>query len=208
MLAALPPASAIFVFGVIYGSLAQDRMGVTATIVSSLIIFSGSVQFTLVALLAAGAGPLALVAGAATLNLRNVVLGAVVRPRVDAPPLKRGLMAWFLTDEATGLAITAGAANASYVLVVAGSMFYVAWQLGTILGVLGASLDALRDAATAVFPVLFIGLAALACSSWSVAARAVAAAVVAGLAAWLWPGSQGVVAVLAAVLVSIPGRNA
>jgi predicted branched-subunit amino acid permease len=207
MLAALPPASAIFVFGVIYGSLAQDRMGVTATILSSLIIFSGSVQFTLVALLAAGAGPLALVAGAATLNLRNVVLGAVVRPRVDAPPLRRGLMAWFLTDEATGLAITAGV-DASYVLVVAGSMFYVAWQLGTILGVLGASLDALRDAATAVFPVLFIGLAALACPSWPVAGRAVAAAVVAGLAAWLWPGSQGVVAVLAAVLVSIPGRAA
>ena len=206
VVAALPPASAIFVFGVIYGSLAQEQMGVTATILSSLIIFSGSVQFTLVALLAAGAGPMALVAGAATLNLRNIVLGAVVRPRVDASPVRRGLMAWFLTDEAAGLAITAGV-DASFVLVVAGSMFYVAWQLGTVLGVLGAGLDALRDAATAVFPVLFIGLAALACPSWPIAARAVAAAVVAGLAAWLWPDWQGVVAVLAAVLVSIPGRK-
>ena len=180
-------------------------MGATTTILSSLLIFSGSVQFTLIALLTSGAGAPALFAGAATLNLRNLVLGAVVRPRVDRGPLKRGLMAWFLTDEAAGLAIVSGA-DASSVLIVAGSMFYVAWQLGTVLGVLGATVESLRDAATAVFPVLFIGLAALSCPSWSVAARAVAAAMAAGLSAWLWPGSQGIVAVLAAVLVSIPGR--
>ncbi|MDQ3619870.1 MAG: AzlC family ABC transporter permease [Actinomycetota bacterium] len=68
-------------FGVIYGSLIGPEIGATATMVSSLVIFSGSVQFTL-----AGYSPRvrvgALIAGAATLNLRNLVLGAVMRPRI------------------------------------------------------------------------------------------------------------------------------
>jgi predicted branched-subunit amino acid permease len=124
---ALPPAAAIFVFGVIYGSLAGPELGATATMVSSLLIFSGSVQFTLIALLTAGAGTTALVASAAALNLRNLVLGAVLRPRMDASPLRRGAMGWFLTDEATGLALTVEE-DTPRVLVLAGTMFYAAWQ--------------------------------------------------------------------------------
>ena len=206
MMAGLPAALAIAVFGVIYGSLAGSRLGAGTTVASSLLIFSGAVQFTVVALVASGAGPAALIVGAVMLNLRNLVLGAVLRPRVAGSRVRRAAMGWFLTDEATGLAITAGS-NAASVLWIAGTMFYVSWQVGTLLGLLGASVDVLQDAATAVFPVLFVALAAVACSSWSVAARAVVAAVAAGLAAWLWPGSQGPVAVLAAVAVSIPGRS-
>lgn len=37
------PAGAIFVFGAIYGSVARPLMGAGATIVSSLLIFSGAV---------------------------------------------------------------------------------------------------------------------------------------------------------------------
>ena len=202
----MAPAIAIFVFGVIYGSLAEPLMGTPLTVLSSLLIFSGSVQFTIAALLTAGAGVAAIIAGAAALHLRNVVLGAMLRPRVDRPPGVRGGLAWFLTDEAAGIAV-ASPTNTSVVLLVAGSMFYVAWQLGTALGVLGASVGELRHAAGAVFPVLFIGLAAATCSSWGNAARAVVAAVAAGLASWLWPGSQGVAAVVAALAVSIPERR-
>ena len=204
ILTAVAPATAIFIFGVIYGSVAKPLLGTTATILSSLLIFSGSVQFTLAALVTAGAGTPALIVGAMTLNVRNLVLGAVLRPRVKRGPLKRGALAWFLTDEAAGLAI-ASKGDAGTILVVSGVMFYSAWQGGTILGVLGASLESLQDAAAAVFPVLFIGLAALACPSWSVAVRAVVAATVAALASWLWPGSQGIVAIVAAILVAIPG---
>src|SRR5918996_1501121 len=105
--AASPAAAAIIVFGVIYGSLARPLIGVTATILSSLLIFSGSVQFTIAALLSAGTGPGALVAGSVTLNLRNLVLGAVLRPRVNLGPLRRAGLGWFLTDEAAGLAVAA-----------------------------------------------------------------------------------------------------
>lgn len=206
IVAALPAAAAIFVFGVIYGSLAGPVLGATATILSSLLIFSGSVQFTLIALLAAGAGPAALLAGAATLNLRNLVLGAVLRPRMDRTRVRRGAMAWFLTDEAAGLALMS-ATEAPRVLVLSGALFYASWQAGTAVGLVGASVDALRDAAASVFPVLFVGLAAAVCPSWAVAGRSGVAAVLVALASWVWPGSQGLAAVLAAVAVAVPGRR-
>src|SRR5688572_27890085 len=123
MVAASPPAAAIAVFGVIYGSVAEPELGAARTILSSILIFSGSVQFTLVALLTAGAGTAALVAGAMMLNLRNLVLGAMLRPRVGGGRLRRAGIAWFLTDEAAGLAV-ATRGNASSILLVAGTMFY------------------------------------------------------------------------------------
>ena len=206
LLTALPPAAAIAVFGVIYGSLMGPRIGTAATMATSLLIFSGSVQFTLAALLASGAGAGALIAGAASLNLRNLALGAVMRPRVDRSRLQRAWMGWFLTDEAVGLTLVSDG-EAGRTLVVSGGIFYVSWQVGTALGLAGASLDALGEAAGAVFPVLFIGLAAAACPSWSMALRAVMAALAAGAAAWLWPGSEGFVAVLVGLAVAIPGRR-
>lgn len=203
---AAAPAAAIFVFGVIYGSLAHPLMGPTATMLSSLLIFSGSVQFTVAGLLSAGAGTAALLGGAATLNLRNIALGAVMRPRIERPPLQRAGLAWFLTDEAVGLSLLPDA-DARRTLLLSGSLFYVTWQAGTALGLLGASVETVAAAAEAVFPVLFIGLAALTCSSRSIAIRAVVAAAATTGALLLWPGSRGVAAVVAAIAVAIPGRG-
>jgi predicted branched-subunit amino acid permease len=181
-------------------------MGAGATMLSSLFIFSGSVQFTLAGLLSAGAGVGALVAGAATLNLRNVALGAVMRPRIRRRPVERAGLAWFLTDEAVGLSLASGA-DAARVLLLSGGMFYLSWQAGTALGLLGASVEGVRSAAEAVFPVLFIGLAALSCPSRSIAVRAVIAASATAAALVLWPGSRGVAAVVAAIAVALPGRS-
>ena len=206
LVAAFPPAAAIAVFGVIYGSLAQPLMGAVTTIVSSLLIFSGSVQFTIAAFLAAGAGTVALLAGSMMLNLRNLVLGAVLRPRVKLDVLRRAGLAWFLTDEAAGLAI-ASEEDAPRVLLVSGATFYLAWQVGTIVGVLGASAEAVRSAAESVFPVLFIGLAALSCSSLGLAVRAVVAALLTAGAGFVWPDAQPVAAVVAAIGVALPGER-
>ena len=203
---ALAPAAAVFVFGAIYGSLARPLLGAGATIASSLLIFSGSVQFTIVALLSAGAGAAAIVAGATTLNVRNLVLGAVLRPRVEASPAKRAALGWWLTDESAGLAL-ASSADPARVLLVSGALLYVAWQAGTAVGLMGASFDAVKDAATAVFPVLFIGLAALSCRSKSQAVRAAVAGAATAGGAYVWPGSKGLVAVAAAIMTAIPGAR-
>ncbi|MGH2757876.1 MAG: AzlC family ABC transporter permease [Actinomycetota bacterium] len=204
LLAAVAPATAILVFGIIYGSLARPLIGAPATMISSLLIFSGAVQFTIAALLSAGAGAGALIVGAMTLNLRNLVLGAVLRPRIEHGPLIRGALAWFLTDEAAGLAL-ASKDDAARTLLIAGAMFHVSWQVGTVLGILGASVENISDAAEAVFPVLFIGLAAASCPSRSIAVRALVAATIAGTAAVLWPEGRGVSAVLAAIAIALPG---
>jgi predicted branched-subunit amino acid permease len=200
------PAAAILVFGVIYGSLARPLMGPGYTMLSSLLIFSGALQFTLAALLSAGAGVGALLVASITLNLRNLVLGAVLRPRIDRGPVQRAALAWFLVDESAGLALASGA-DAGRTLLVAGSTFYLAWQAGTILGLLGASVEGVQSAAEAVFPVLFIGLAALACSSGSMVLRALVAAGLTAGASFAWPDARGVAAVVAAILVAIPGRS-
>lgn len=203
---ALPPAIAIVVFGIIYGSLAQPLLGGWATMLSSLLIFSGAVQFTVAGLLSSGAGAGALVAGSVTLNLRNLLLGAMLRPRVDGGPVKRAGLAWFMVDESAGLALAAGP-DAARTLFASGALFYIAWQIGTMVGLLGASVEGVQSAAAAVFPVLFVGLAALSSSSRSIAARAVLAAGLAAGAALLWPGGRALAAVAVAVAVALPGRE-
>ena len=199
-----PAALAITVFGVIYGSLARQVLGSPLTLVSSLLIFSGAVQFAIVALVAAGAEAGALVAAAFVLNLRNLLLGAVLRPRLEGPPLRRALVAWFLTDESTGLAL-AGNAEAGRTLVITGVTFYFAWQVGTLLGLAGASLASVVALAQATFPVLFIGLAALTCSTRGTAVRALFAAALTIACSRLAPGLSAGAAVAAAVVVSLPG---
>lgn len=200
------PAIAIMVFGAIYGSLARPLLGAAGAMLSSLLIFSGAVQFTIAGLLSAGAGAGALVAGALTLNLRNLVLGAVLRPRLEEGRARRAGLAWFLLDESTGLAL-ASRLHPGKTLVVTGTVFYVAWQTGTALGLLGASVEGARAAAEAVFPVLFIGLAALSCFSRSVAVRAVFAAALTAALAVAWPEGRGVVAILVAIAVALPGGD-
>ncbi len=137
---AMPAAAAIAVFGALSGAGARDILGVPMTLASSLFVFSGALQFALVALVAAGAPPAALLAMAVALNLRHLVLGAVLRARLGGSRLRRAGLAFFLLDETFGFAIAegnaahregrpAGAAMAR-TLLVSGMLCYVAWQAG------------------------------------------------------------------------------
>jgi predicted branched-subunit amino acid permease len=207
LMVAAPAALAIAVFGIIYGSLARPDLGFGGTLLSSLLIFSGSVQFTVAGLLNAGAEAGALIVAALTLNLRNLLLGALLRPRVDGGPLRRAAFAWFLTDETAGLALTRDG-DAGRALLVTGATFYLSWQVGTILGLLGASFEGVADLALATFPVLFIGLAALASLTRAIALRAVAAAALTIAVVALAPDLGAVAAIGATLVVSLPGRSA
>ncbi len=220
ILRALPAAIAIGVFGALYGAAARPLIGPELTIGASLVIFSGALQFAIVGLLTAGAGAAALLLTAVTLNLRHVVLGAVLRPRMGDSRLRRATHAWFLLDETFGFAATAApdprlsaddrAAITERTLLVSGVLCYLSWVAGTVLGVLGAGLPGLEGFAAAVFPVLFIGLAALTTRSRSIAVRAVAAAAVTAVIAVALPDARGLAPVVAGVLVALPrgGRPA
>lgn len=211
---ALPAAIAIGVFGALYGAAARPLIGPELTIGASVVIFSGALQFAIVGLLTAGAAAPALLLTAVTLNLRHVVLGAVLRPRMGDSWLRRAGRAWFLLDETFGFAATAAtdprhseterAAITERTLLVSGVLCYTTWIVGTVLGVVGAGLPGLEGFAAAVFPVLFIGLAALTTRSRSIAVRAVAAAAVTAVIAITLPDARALAPVVAGVIVALP----
>lgn len=199
----LPLAFAIFVFGCIYGVLAQPLFGTLSTFLSSALIFSGSLQFAL-----AGLGPSASVfsvlALALTLNMRHILLGAVLRPKVAGSPLRRAVLSWFLVDESFGIAV-ASKGEAGRTLLVTGVMGYVAWQVGTSVGIAGGSLASLEDIAAAAFPVLFIGLASASAGTLDRWIRAGVAGLVVAAATLLIPSLESFAPVFVAIAVSIPG---
>ncbi|HYE91512.1 MAG TPA: AzlC family ABC transporter permease [Terriglobales bacterium] len=210
----MPAAAAVAVFGTIYGAAARAILGVPLALASSVLIYSGATQFAMVAMLAAGAGVVPLLLTAAVLNLRHLVLGAVLRPRLDASASRRALLAFFLVDETFGFAVATGdraparevPAVTERTVLVAGLMLYAAWLIGTVVGVVGGGLAAVERVAGAVFPVLFIGLAALAARGRSHAVRALVAAgltVALGLAL---PDLRLLAPIVASVAVAVPGR--
>ena len=211
----LPAAAAVAVFGSLYGAAARGFLGVPLTLVSSLLVYSGALQFALVALLGAGAATLPLLLTAVVLNLRHLVLGAALRSRFESGPLRRALLAFFLVDETFGFSIAAGnaaepravGAATERTLLFAGLTLYVAWLLGTVVGVLGGGLAAVESLAGAIFPVLFIGLASLAATRRSDVVRALAAAILTAAAALLLPDLRMLAPVVAGVLVALPGRH-
>jgi len=204
--ASLPVAAAIGAFGVVYGAAAAPVMGATMTVASSLIVFSGAAQFTMVGLLAAGATPAGVLGAVAMLALRHLPLGAVLRPELTAGRARRGALSWFLLDETTGLALTLDQ-PVERTLVVSGSFAYAAWVLGTVAGVAGGIVAEIEPLAAALFPVLFIGLAALTATTRSDGARALLAGAGSLVLLLAWPaagalGAMGVAIVVAATVTA------
>ena len=201
----LPVAAAIGVFGVVFGAAARPVLGAPLTLMTSVVVYSGAAQFTMVGMLAAGASAWSVLWALAVLNLRHLALGALLRPRLDhLSRARRAGLAWFLIDETVGLALVSPRSPAR-TLVLAGPALYGAWVTGTVIGVLGAGLPGLEELAAAVFPVLFIALAALTAVGRSGAVRAlVGAGLVVGLLA-AWPGLGGLAPLVAAVAVALPG---
>jgi predicted branched-subunit amino acid permease len=92
-------------------------------------------------------------------------------------------------------------------LVVAGALCYAGWQVGTALGLLGARIEALEEAAGAVFPVLFIGLAAVTSTRPALALRAVVAGLAVVAVSFALPGVRTVAPVIAALVVALPAEQ-
>jgi predicted branched-subunit amino acid permease len=200
----VPIAAAIGVFGMLYGAAAQPLFGTWLTLFSSVVIFSGTVQFSMVGLLAASAGPVAVLWAVFVVNIRNFALGAALRPHLLGGDLRRLLVSWFLIDETVGLALAAPW-HADRTLLRSGLVAYLAWVSGTAIGVAGGAVVALQGLASAVFPVLFVGLAALMVRSASGLARAGVGAAVTLVLLFIWPGLAGLAPILGGVVAALPG---
>jgi predicted branched-subunit amino acid permease len=204
--AVLPIAGAIGVFGVVYGAAARPLLGGPLTVASSVVVFSGAAQFTMVGLLAEGASSLAVLWAVAVLSLRHLALGAAIRSGMPDSRSRRAGAAWFVIDETVGLAL-ARPDESHTVLLRAGIACYLAWIAGTVVGVAGAAAVGLEALAAAVFPVLFIGLASLMARNLDLVARTSVAATLTLVLLLAWPGLGGLAPVVAAIAVSAAGRR-
>jgi predicted branched-subunit amino acid permease len=199
----IPIVLAIGVFGTLYGAAAQPLFGSWLTMLSSIVIFSGTVQFSMIGLLAAGAGPVAILWAIFVINVRNFALGGALRPHLTGTPWRRLAISWFLIDETVGLAL-ASPTSADRILLRAGVAAYLSWVVGTAIGVAGGAAFGLAGMASAIFPVLFIGLTALMVRSRGALARAGMGAAVTLVLLLVWPGLAGLAPVLGGIVAAIP----
>ena len=205
VLAAFSTGLAIAVYGVVFGVVAGPDWGSWRAIAASALVYSGSAQFAAAQLLAQGGGTGAVISAAAILNARNVVLGAVLRSRVRTGIVRRAGVAFLTDDESFGLAM-ASARPAVRVVLGAGAIFFVAWVGGTAIGAfVGAGSVLFADAATAMFPVLFVGLAAISVENRAGLSRTVAAGLGTLALVYALPSVRDFVPVVAAIAVSLVG---
>lgn len=199
----IPIVLAIGVFGTLYGAAAQPLFGSWLTMFSSVVIFSGTVQFSMIGLLAAGAGPVAILWAIFVVNVRNFALGGALRPHLTGTRWRRLAVSWFLIDETVGLAL-ASPTSADRILLRAGAAAYLSWVVGSAIGVAGGAAFGLAGMASAIFPVLFIGLTALMVRSRGALARAGMGAAVTFVLLLAWPGLAGLAPVLGGIVAAIP----
>jgi predicted branched-subunit amino acid permease len=184
----------------------------TATL--SLGMFTGASQFALVGVLGAGGGALAAVLTALLLGARNSLYAVSLRPVLRNP--QAGPISWWRVlgrvqitiDESTAMAIRypEGTREARHAFWMTGVAIFVLWNIGTLIGALGAA--ALDDPRTlgldAAVPAGFIALLWPRLRDRSAIALAlVSAAVALALVPALQPGLP----VLAAALVAVAAER-
>jgi 4-azaleucine resistance transporter AzlC len=159
---ALALAAAIGVVGVSFGTLAAAAgVSPVLTVALSVLVFAGGAQFLVVAVVAAGGGVVAAVVAALLLNVRHVPFGLAVAGTVGESWPARLAGAHIMVDETVAFSRARGTgerARAAYW--VCGTLLFVFWNAGTVLGLLAGS--AVPDPETfgidAAFPAALLAL--------------------------------------------------
>lgn len=141
----LSVAVATGLYGISFGALSVTAgVGLGPTMALSLLMFSGGSQFALVGVIGAAGTPVAAVATAALLGLRNTLYGAVVSPLLQVRGWRRIAAAHLTIDESTAVAAAQPEPAASRVgFWVTGIGVFVLWNTFVLLGALAG--DALGD---------------------------------------------------------------
>ena len=210
--AGLPFALATFVLGISFGVLARSLgWGMVAPIVFSVIAFSGSAQFAVVAVLGAGGGALAAIVAAVLLNSRFLPMGVAIAPFLKGGPLRRALEGQAVIDASWALASRGGGRFDREFMMGATAPQVVAWIGGTVVGVLASDVvgDVERLGLDAIFPAFFVAL--LAEELRGDGGRAIGAALIAAVLSLalvpLVPPGVPVIAACAGALLGLTGRS-
>ena len=212
--AGLPFALATFVLGISFGVLARSLgWGMVAPIIFSLITFSGSAQFAVVAVLGAGGGAPAAIVAAVLLNSRFLPMGVAMAPFLKGGPLRRALEGQAVIDASWALASRGGGRFDREFMMGATAPQVAAWIGGTLIGVLASGVvgDAERLGLDAIFPAFFVALLADELrgggdGGQTIAAALIAAALSLALIPFVPPGVP-VIAACAGALLGLKGRT-
>ena len=160
----VPLAVGIFSYGVVFGVLAhQAHLTLVESLLMSGLVFAGSSQFAALGLWVAPLPVVTIVLTTLIVNLRHILMGAALRPRlVGLRPLQRYLSLFLMSDESWALTLgyfARGGTNATFLLG-SGAMAFVAWVASTLVGQTAGS--ALQDPRVLgldfAFAAVFIGL--------------------------------------------------
>ncbi|MEO8897482.1 MAG: AzlC family ABC transporter permease [Candidatus Dormibacter sp.] len=196
-----------------FGAIATSTgLSVLQTCVLSLAMFTGASQYALVGVLGAGGGALTAAATALLLGTRNVLYGLRLSSLLHVRGLRRLAAAQLVIDESTAMSLGRGSDRANRLgFWATGISVYLLWNLGTLIGALGAQALSNPKAVglDAAAPAAFLALLAPRVRSRSSIAIAIAAAAVAMAFVPVLPvGGPVLVAALVAIVVGAVTHSA
>jgi predicted branched-subunit amino acid permease len=204
---ALAIALATGAYALSFGAISVAAgFSVPQTCALSLLMFTGASQFALVGLIGAGGSPLAGVATAALLGSRNGLYGLRLASLLRVHGLRRLVAAHFVIDETTAMAIGQDSEQAGRLgFWTTGLLLFTCWNIGTLIGALGArALSNPRALGLdAAVPAAFLALLAPRLRTREPRVIALAAATVALLSVTLLP--TGVPVLLAGLVAVVAG---
>jgi len=151
-------------YGVSFGALSvTSGLSVWQTMALSALMFTGASQFALVSVLAGGGSAVAAVAGSALLGLRNLFYGLRMRQILQPSPALSVPAAQLTIDESTAMALAhydRPEPRPALAFWSTGLSVFVLWNLGSLIGALGASSigDPERWGLDAAVPAAFLAL--------------------------------------------------
>jgi len=194
-------------YGISFGAIAlAGGLNVWQTMALSLLMFTGASQFGLIAVIAGGGAPLAGAATAIMLGARNALYGLRLAEILRVSGLRRLGAAQFVIDESTAMSIGRDTDRAARLgFYATGLGVFALWNIGTLVGAIGASWlsDPRALGLDAAAPAAFLALLAPRLRGRELWALALVAALVAVLAVPLVP--VGVPVLLAGLVGVIAG---
>ncbi|MDQ3691830.1 MAG: AzlC family ABC transporter permease [Chloroflexota bacterium] len=207
---AVPLAIAVGLFGVSFGALSVSAGGIGAlpAIIMSAVTFAGSAQFAVASVVAGGGQPIAAIAAALLLNARYLPIGVSVAPFLSGGPLRRFIQAQLVVDESWAIAADGNGRFDAQRLIGAGIVLWLAWLVGTVIGVIGG--EALGDPAAlgldAAFPALFLALLVQQLANRRAVSAALLGAAIAIALVPFAPAGVPIIAAAAAALIGVARR--
>lgn len=204
-------AAPTFVLALSFGALARtEGWGILAPIVCSALVFSGSAQFAMATALSGGSGlPTALVA-AALINARYIPLGLAAASSLRGGRFRRAIEGQAVVDASWVAAHRGGGRFDRELMISATACQWLAWVLGTVVGVLVAPPPSMVEALglDVVFPAFFLMLLVdeLRKSRRARAAAALGGGLAGGFVLVVPGGLALLGAGLAALIGLVPGR--